>query len=158
MTDEMLFRSKAPEYMRQLMEEFELRDIHAAGVFGNIGHECAGFTILHQLGEPEGKGGYGWAQWTGPRRVAFLKWCADHNLTFEDDAANYGYLDHELKTSQSDAIAALLKTTTLDAAVQAFERNFERAGVIDYPNRNKWAVIALEEFRKQWLNSTTQGC
>jgi Phage tail lysozyme len=142
-----IFRTKVPGFMRQLMTDFELQDIHAAGVFGNIGHECAGFTIFHEIGQPDGKGGYGWAQWTGPRRVAFLKWCTDHNLTFTDDAANYGFLDHELRTSQSDTISAVLKTSTLDGAVQAFERNFERAGVPNFPSRNRWASIALDAFR-----------
>jgi Phage tail lysozyme len=142
-----VFRTKVPEFMRQLMADFELQDIQAAGIFGNIGHECAGFTILHEIGQPEGKGGYGWAQWTGARRVAFLKWCTDHNLTFTDDAANYGFLDLELRTSQSDAISAVLKTSTLEAAVQAFERNFERAGVPNFPSRNRWASIALDAFR-----------
>lgn len=62
MADDELFRVKSPKFMRQLMEDFELKDIQAAGVFGNIGHECAGFEILHEIGQQEGKGGYGWAQ------------------------------------------------------------------------------------------------
>jgi hypothetical protein len=45
-----VFRLKVPAFMRQLMLDFSLKDIHAAGVFGNIGHECAGFAILHEIG------------------------------------------------------------------------------------------------------------
>lgn len=146
MPDDTLFRLKVPAFMRQLMADFELKDFHAGGVFGNIGHECVGFTVLHEIGQPEGKGGYGWAQWTGPRRVQFFNWCTEHNLDWISDEANYGFLEFELRTSQSDAISALLKTTTLEAAVQAFERNFERAGVPNYPSRNRWAQIAMDAY------------
>jgi len=149
MTHDSKFRLEVPAFMRQLMSDFQLRDFHAGGVFGNIGHECAGFTILHELGQPDGQGGYGWAQWTGPRRVQFMGWCTEHKLEWTSDRANFGFLEHELKTSQSNAISALLKTSTLEAAVQAFERNFERAGVPNYPSRIKWALIAMDAFNKE---------
>jgi hypothetical protein len=147
MADDTLFRLKAPEFMRQLIADFNLKDIHAAAIFGNIGHECAGFTILHEVGQPEGQGGYGWAQWTGPRRVEFLNWCTTHNWQYTDDVANFSFLELELKTSQKNAIGALLETSTLEDAVMAFERNFERAGVTNYPSRNRWASIALDAFK-----------
>jgi hypothetical protein len=149
MADETVFREKAPVFMAQLIADFQLKDFQAAGVFGNIGHECAGFTILHEIGQPADKGGYGWAQWTGPRRIDFFEWCGDHKLDSSTDEANYGFLEFELRTSQRDAISALLKTSTLEGAVQAFERNFERAGVPNYASRNKWAEIALAEFNAQ---------
>jgi hypothetical protein len=152
MADEAPFRMKAPEFMRQLMEDFELHDIHAAAILGNIGYNCAGFTFLHEMGQPELKDGYGWVQWTGPRRVAFFEWCRDHNLDFTDDAANYGFLKCELSTSYKDAITALRKTSTLEAAVRAFERNFESVRVPDYSSRNKWASRALEAFRTPMLS------
>jgi hypothetical protein len=77
-----------------------------------------------------------------------MKWCTDHNLEWTGDRANFGFLEFELKTSQSDAISALLKTSTLEGAVQAFERNFERAGVPNYPSRIRWAQIAMDAFNR----------
>jgi Phage tail lysozyme len=148
MSDETMFRAKAPVFMDQLITDFGFKDFQAAAVFGNIGHECAGFMILHEIGQPEGEGGYGWAQWTGPRRVSFFRWCSDHHLNKEADEANFGFLEFELRTSQSDAVAALLKCPDLASSVNAFERNFERAGVPNLPSRNSWAEIALEEFRR----------
>ena len=133
--------------MSNLMDDFELDDIQAAGILGNIGHECAGFHYLHELGQPEGRGGYGWAQWTGPRRRAFFDWCDRNGLEWQTDEANYGYLRHELETSERSAIAALLKTARWEDAVMAFERNFERAGVPHYASRKQWAEIALAAFR-----------
>src|SRR4051794_30994903 len=105
MVDTTLFRQKAPGVMKKLMEEFDLEDFHAAGVLGNLGTECAGFHILHEIGQPEGKGGYGWFQWTGPRRKSFFKWCGEQKLDWQSDEANYGYLSHELRTEYRSAIS-----------------------------------------------------
>lgn len=143
-----IFQDKVPAFMGQLIADFRLTDIQAAGVFGNIGHECAGFTVFHEIGQPPGQGGYGWAQWTGSRRDQFISWYLSHNLTLSDDRANYGFLAFELRTSQNAAISALMKTGDLEGAVQAFERNYERAGVPNYPSRNNWASIAFAAFRR----------
>jgi hypothetical protein len=133
--------------MRKLMQDFDIEVVHAAGVLGNLGHECNGFQTLHEIGQPEGKGGYGWAQWTGPRRRQFLGWCDEHNLNWKSDEANYGFLHFELSGPEKGAIAAILKTSTLASAVKAFERNYERAGTPNYESRNKWGAIALDAFK-----------
>ncbi len=146
MTNDRLFKQKAPKIMRQLMEEFDLTDVQAAGILGNIGHECTGFHELHERGQPENKGGYGWAQWTGPRRVAFFAWCKKHDLEWQTDDANYGFLKNELESSERRAISAVSKTSNLEEAVKTFERKFERAGVPHYESRNRWARIALSTF------------
>ena len=57
-----LFRLKAPHIMAQLQSDFDLSYTQAAGIMGNIGYECGGFHQLHEIGQPEDKGGYGWAQ------------------------------------------------------------------------------------------------
>ena len=146
MSDTSLFEEKAPEIMRKLMSAFGLDEIQAAGILGNLGHESAGFRLLREVGQPEGRGGYGWAQWTGPRRRLFLDWCGQENLDWHSDDANYGFLEHELRTSQSGSIRALLNTSELEEAVRVFERHFEVAGVPNYPSRNRWARIALDAF------------
>ena len=147
MANDTLFKQKAPEIMRRLIDDFDLENVHAAGILGNIGHECAGFHHLHEVGQPENKGGYGWGQWTGPRRKEFFAWCQKKGLDRESDEANYGFLKHELETSEKNAIAAVLKTSELEEAVEAFERNYERAGVKHYESRKKWARIALSAFK-----------
>jgi Phage tail lysozyme len=148
MTDTKLFRDKAPDVIKKLIKSFDLTDIQAAGILGNLGHECAGFHILHEIGQPEGKGGYGWGQWTGVRRKQFLEWSKKKKLNWESDEANYGFLEHELETSESDAISALYKTASLNAAVVAFERNYERAGVPSIESREMWAQVALDAYRQ----------
>jgi hypothetical protein len=149
MVEKSLFRTKAPEVMDKLIEDFGLDEIQTAGVLGNIGTECAGFHHLHEIGQPDGKGGYGWCQWTASRRKAFFKWCSAHSLDWQSDEANYGYLKKELKGDYESTIAALEKTSTLKGAVRAFERNFERAGTPNYTDRDAWAVIALDAHRSR---------
>ena len=85
MTDRSLFISKAPGIMKTLMDEFSLKDFQAAGILGNIGTECNGFKNLREIGQPEGRGGYGWCQWTGPRRRAFLSWCEKNSFDWHSD-------------------------------------------------------------------------
>src|SRR5262249_36370806 len=78
--------TKGPKIMADLMRDFGLTDIQAAGILGNIGQECGGFTLwqeAHPLGG--GQGGYGWCQWTGPRRTSFFAWCAQQGLSVQSD-------------------------------------------------------------------------
>lgn len=142
-----LFRAKAPVVMRDLMRDFpELEVDDTAAILGNLGHECAGFTKLQEV-KPVvagSRGGYGWAQWTGPRRRAYEAWCKAQKLDPASDAANYGYLVVELRGPEKKAIPAVVKAVGLNAKVKAFELAFERAGAKHYDSRNKWAQRALD--------------
>jgi hypothetical protein len=142
-----IFEAKAAGIVRDLMADFGLTDVQAAGIVGNLGHECAGFTLMQEQRPASGAGGYGWAQWTGPRRVAFMAWCAAHKLTPESDAGNYGFLRHELQTTEARAITAVKQAATLYSAMLAFETAFERAGVKRYDSRLKYAERALAAYR-----------
>jgi hypothetical protein len=144
------FKTKAPRIMRDLIKEFDITETDAAAIVGNLGHECAGFTIMQEI-KPTvagSKGGYGWAQWTGPRRRAFEKFAAERNLSVNTDAANYGFLVYELKNTETKAIPATKAAKTLEDKVKAFEKSYERAGVKHYPSRTKWAQSALNEYQK----------
>ena len=52
------------------------------------------------------RGGFGWAQWTGPRRREFEAYAKENNLDPKSDEANYGFLVHELHGKQ---FAGMLK-------------------------------------------------
>lgn len=143
-----LFAKRAPWVMGALIKDFGFTVEQAAGILGNIGHECAGFTKLHEVGQPEGRGGYGWCQWNGPRRQTFMAWCEDADLPWESSEANYGYLKAELESTYGDTVGAVLKAKGIKEAVRAFERNFERAGVVSYMSRERWANLALKEYNK----------
>lgn len=146
------FKTKAPEVIRWLMRDFELTDYQAAGLAGNLGRECAGFTILHEEGQPPGVGGYGWGQWTGPRRKLFLNWCHANRLDWQSDAANYGYLRHELSgedraNSYAYVLIHLREARNVKEAAIVFEQFYERAGVPALTDREHWAEIALDAYK-----------
>lgn len=116
-----------------------------AACIGNAAHECGGFKLLQELKPvvPGSAGGWGFFQWTGPRRRAFMAWAKERNLAPKSYAANYGFLLFELRTTEPKAINATRKAKTLEAKVKAFELAFERAGVKHYPSRIQWANRVL---------------
>ena len=117
--------------INQLMADLALNEISAAGIVGNLGYESAGFEKLREVGQPEGQGGFGWAQWTHDRRVSFLAWCQAQNLDWRSDEGNYGYLVHELRTTQAHALAAVRACGNLEGpsgSVFVFGRIFEAPG------------------------------
>ena len=152
---DLIFRQKSPLIMTLLIHDFDLTDIQAAAIMGNIGHECNLFHSYHEIGQPENKGGYGWAQWTGARRKLFFSWITEHYPLFNwrNDIANYSYLRHELQTTQKSAISNLKKNNDLHSATVAFEMKFERAasGKEHFDMREKFAKIALEVYSKESL-------
>jgi len=149
---EQVFRAKTPAIMAQLMRDFPITPVDAAAILGNLGHESAGLTTLQEIkpAVPGSKGGYGWVQWTGPRRRAYETYCKRTGKDPASDEANYAYLFLELKGiegSEGGAIGKLVAAEGLDAKVEAFERAFLRAGVKHYPSRKQWAAIALDAWR-----------
>jgi len=138
-----MFVSKAPGLIRKLMIRYGLKDFQAAGIVGNLGHESNGMQTLHEIGQPDGKGGYGWGQWTASRRVSFFTWCKENKLDWQSDEANEGYLFHELDTSYKSVITHLKATKTLAQATMVFEKEYEGAGIVNMTSRNKWAQIAM---------------
>lgn len=145
-----LFRQKAPGVMQNLMDDFGLTLDQAAGVLGNIGHECAGFRTMQEI-KPivaGSKGGWGWCQWTGPRRRAFEAWCQKNGFdNLSDDDANYGFLKHELETTEKNALRHLRKTLSLRDATRSFMDKFERPGIKHFDGRLNWAREALKAKR-----------
>jgi len=142
-----VFGAKAPIVMDELMRDFDLDEVQTAGILGNLGHECGGFTIMQELHPVSGRGGYGWAQWTGSRRLAFEAWCRQHGLSQDSDDANYGYLKYELQNEYRSTISALKQTDTIEAAVSVFEQDYERAGVVASISRCRWAQKAWDAYR-----------
>lgn len=138
-----LFVSKVSVFGPRLMHDVGLSDLDAAAVFGNVGHECSGFTAYHEGGQPSRRGGVSWCQWTADRRRLFEAWCRQHGLALTSDAAGYGFLVHELTGTEASAVAAMRRHSTLEAKVAAFEAEFERARIKAIPRRVSWARIAL---------------
>jgi Phage tail lysozyme len=135
--------------MKKFIRDFNATVLDAAAVFGNAGHESGGLAKLQEI-KPTVKGsrgGYGWFQWTGPRRRAFEAFCKAQGLKPQDDEANYRYLVEELRGAERPALAAMARAKTLYDKVVAFEMAFERAGVKHYPSRMAYAERALKAYR-----------
>ena len=149
------FDQKAPGLVRRLMADFGLTDIQAAAIVGNLGHE-SGLVAINEKNPtvPGSRGGYGWAQWTGPRRVAFERYVARTHQDPTSDGAQYGYLWRELSGHEPGfdyrhAIEKLKETTTLEAATDTFQAHYEKAGIKHTASRRAWAQKALSAFRGQ---------
>jgi hypothetical protein len=146
---EELFVVKAPRVMEKLIADFGLRLFQAAGVLGNIGHECAGFQLMQEV-KPigGGRGGFGWCQWTNTRRNEFEDLCKTRGLNPTSDAANYANLQRELRSTHRSSVDAVKATATLAEAVRVFEQKFERAkaGFEHFDRRERWAQLALDTF------------
>jgi hypothetical protein len=142
------FEMKAPHIARGLITDFGLTENQACGILGNIGLECDGFRQFQERGTKPPRGGWGWCQWTGPRRRAFEKYAMEHGLDFRSDAANYGFLSKELGSSEAAALAQLKRAKSLEESVKAFMQKFERPGVPNLAGRLLWANRALKAYRE----------
>jgi Phage tail lysozyme len=146
-----LFTDKAVKYMPLLMKDFGLTDEDAAAIFGNAGAETEGFKYFQEISPTVAgsRGGFGWFQWTGPRRRAFEAYCARNKLDPYSDDANYKFLFVELSGTEKKAVPAVKAAQGLYNKTVAFEKSFERAGVKAYDKRYKYAQEALSAYRAQ---------
>lgn len=125
---------------KRLQSDFGLTPAAAAGFAGNLSHESGDFKILQEINPTVkgSRGGYGWAQWTGPRRRQFEKWAADNGLDPASNAANYGFLKYELQNTPEGAVLGALKGVNDPAmAAQIVSERFLRPGVVNMDSRVK---------------------
>lgn len=141
-----LFDKNAPVVMANLMRDFGLSSVQAAGLLGNIGRECGGFAMMVEVG---GGSGRGMCQWSGPRAHEFETWCRRLGKPITDLEANYSFLKHELETTQVASIKVVKRARTVEGATKAFMDVFERPGVPALADRVRWARQALAAYEKQ---------
>lgn len=138
--------------VEDLQKDFGLSKEQASGIVGNLHHESAGFTAMQEKNPVGGgRGGLGWAQWTGPRRKEFEKYTSENKLDPTSYEANYKFMtqsDAEKKEWEK-ALEAVRKQATVRGATMAFEQTYERAGVKAYGSR----VRAGD----QYFNTDTQA-
>ncbi len=130
-----------------LQRDFDLTPAQTAGVIGNLSHETAGFRFLQEIQPviPGSRGGYGFAQWTASRRDAFEAWAKERGLSIKSYAANYGFLAHELRTTERESLRVLKRTQTPKAAAQSFSKRFLRPGI---PHTERRTDLASQIFRR----------
>lgn len=119
----------------------------AAGVAGNLLHESDQFRADTEYGQAPGKGGRGWAQWTGPRRRAFEAWAESEGLDPTSKEANMGFLLREMEGKHGNhwtggySLDQLKQMNDPAAASDYFMKGYERPGV---PHADKRAGLASE--------------
>ena len=109
-----------------LMKEYGMTKEQATGFAGTLAYESGNFHSL-QEGQPVrgGRGGWGWAQWTGKRRDEFEENAKENNLDPASDAAQISMIDRELKGKYKSALEAIKKTNTVEEASRSTLVNFE---------------------------------
>ena len=151
------FDAQAPAVMKNLMADFDLSKEQASGIVGNLGHESAGLTAgIQEGGVTQGRGGLGWAQWTGPRRKAFEAYLAETGQPATDPSANYGFLKRELTTTHAGALDAVKHQSTSAGSMMAFEQKYEAAGVKNYGSRQQYANRAMGDYDTSLQNGGVQ--
>lgn len=141
---------KAVAVTNRLMKDMNISQEDAAAIVGNLIHESAG--LKPDINEknpvvPGSRGGYGWAQWTGSRRREFESFAKENNLDIKSDEANYQFLVHELRSSESKSIDAIKNAQGVEAKTVAFEKAYERAGIKHHASRIKHANRVLSNLQ-----------
>lgn len=129
-------------YVTRLSQEFGWTRPQAIGALANFAHESRGRAI-EQVGLPAGTGGYGWAQWTGARRYAFMAFARANGMSPASDAANYAFLAHELNTNFAFVAQRMKQARSSAEATVIFARDYEGAfspgAITSMPSRHQWA-------------------
>jgi len=137
----------AAQLLSDLKRDYGLTDEQAAGVVGNLMYESGGFQSLQEISPvvPGSKGGFGYAQWTGPRRTAFESWVGEKGLDPTSYQANYGFLKHELATNryERNQFNKVRNADTAAEAARLISENFLRPGKPNLAARQNLASQAL---------------
>ncbi|WP_299949071.1 phage tail tip lysozyme [uncultured Ruegeria sp.] len=75
---------------------------------------------------PGSRGGFGLAQWTGPRRVALEQFAQQRGSNVSDIDTQLDFLVHELQGTESSAGQSILSTRNASDAAQTIVRDFLR--------------------------------
>lgn len=126
-----------------LQRDFGLTYEQALGVVGNLAHESGGFNTLQEISPlvAGSRGGYGYAQWTGPRRRNFERYARDNNLDPASYEANYGFLKHEIETDPYERrqFMRVKQAKTAEEATRIVSENYLRPGIPHMDSRLAWA-------------------
>lgn len=110
--------------MVDLQADLHLSTVQAAAITGNLAHETRNFQIMQEMNPlvRGSRGGFGYAQWTGPRRRAFEKFGEGQDLSRYE--VNYAFLIEELTTSYAQVLDRLKNMTDLKRATRYVMTHF----------------------------------
>jgi|HubBroStandDraft_3_1064219.scaffolds.fasta_scaffold00005_29 hypothetical protein len=122
------YQATAGDLVNELVDRHGLERHQAAGLVGNLGYESGGFEKLQEQ-QPlvaGSAGGWGYAQWTGPRRNAFMAFAKERGLDPASHEANVEFLNHELSQPQwSRYLDRLRGTKSVEEASRLTHKEYE---------------------------------
>jgi predicted kinase len=98
-----------------------------AGLVGNLMQESG--PTLNPRSTGDSGNAFGIAQWNGPRRVAYLAYAQRRGVDPADLDTQIAYLDHELRTSEASAWAAIRSAPDAETAARLASELFWRPGI-----------------------------
>jgi hypothetical protein len=122
------YQATAGDLVNELVDRHGLERHQAAGLVGNLGYESGGFEQLQELKPTvaNSKGGWGYAQWTGPRRNAFMAFAKERGLDPSSHEANVEFLHHELsKPEWGGYLNRLRRTQSVEEASRLTHKEYE---------------------------------
>jgi hypothetical protein len=153
------YASVAPLYNDLVGRGFS--PIHAAAIAGNFAHEAGPKgRIDYGINEIKptvkgSRGGYGAAQWTGPRRVGLEQFAKKNGLNVADRETQMKYFDQERSGAEKGAFNRLQKTGDVNSATKSFMQNYERprASTANLANRQQHANEILARAQRGDFNT-----
>jgi murein DD-endopeptidase MepM/ murein hydrolase activator NlpD len=146
-------REKAASLTERMVNDLGISQTKAAAIVGNFMHESGDFQQMQEISPTSGRGGYGWAQWTGPRRKNFEEFVAARGMDINSDDANYQFFLHEIQNDpyERQQFERWKNTDYGDLASEtvAFEGSYERAGVKHHGSRIQRAETALQMYEQR---------
>jgi len=123
----------------------------AAGIMGNYKYESAGLNpAINEFG---GGGGFGLAQWTGPRKIDLQNFAGPN---FSDYQAQLEFTMFELQNKEKLAMSKLLETNTPSEGALSFSKYFERPGIPNNNIRQQYAEDIFTKYQQQNSQAMTQ--
>lgn len=143
--------------MQDLARDYGLQPHQAAGIVGNFAVETGNFNHQQEINPvvAGSRGGYGMAQWTGPRRRQLEAYASSNGLDVSSYEAQYGFLSHELNGEYASVVRQMQNAGSTEEATRIFMEKFERPGVPHFDKRLAYAMAAANgDFGDAGLNPT----
>lgn len=118
------YNQNAAYMINAVMQDYGMTREQAIGVVAHFSHESGLNPGINEIKPivPGSRGGYGIAQWTGPRRRALEKFAKDNNLPVDNIATQRQFLKEEISKDPflQKIVAKVKKTGTSKEAADAF--------------------------------------
>jgi hypothetical protein len=114
------------------LKEVGLTKAQIAGVLGNFQLESGFNPRINEggkVGAPIGRGGYGFAQWTGGRQTNLINFAKSRKMDPGDPNLQTQFLIHEFKGPEKRAFESLKGAVSPEESARRFLVDFERAGI-----------------------------